>query len=657
MITWCVNKLWIYLCSLAWWCLLPSLGIQAQEGPSLSLGRFSTGFPAYSHADSITISTWIQQGIRLRDVSKNDSALILFHKAYIYSRHTGYDYGVMLALHHTGGVLTHLGYIDSALAIYTNALKHAVRTPGMELFQSLLAGNIGNIHNFQGAYSKAARYYDSSLKIALKLKDHKSTAQTLSNLGGVYVRLNRPERALRYIEEGESICRKMGYTEDLSIALHNKGEAYLELNRLEEARKAFLEELAIVQKTKNKRGLILAHASMGTLALKEGNPQKALVHLQEAEQGIAPHNPYHAPVGIRADLGKAYYQLKQYGKAEYQLKMILEDAAVQGLKDHLTEVHQTLAAVYKATGRYREALAQQEQYEQLKDTQLSRERVKDINELEVKYRSAEKDKQLLKEQARLQEKDLRLRAKNFWIMGIALVTLLIGALFIAVYRSVRNRQKAVLKGEELKQLQALIEGGEKERSRIARELHDGIGGMLVAINMNLGMIKRNYPQAGLLKVEEMVDEASLEVRKTAHNLMPNILEKHHLKEALLLYCENMNENDGLQLQLQFDEALPVLDKGIELLLYRIVQELVQNIAKHAQATQAGIYIIKHEDRMAITAEDNGKGFDISVIKKGLGLDNIKYRVNTLKGEIHISSAKGVGTTVHIEFVLDELMVS
>ena len=653
MVKWCFNRQWMYRCFALCYCLLCTFKPHAQEQTEILYKKFPSSFTAGAIADSAIISQWIQKGIRQQQHRKEDSALFWFHKAYVYSRYSGYNYGVVTALSHMGNILVHQGCIDSALDIYSLMLHRSTQTDTQTTKILLI---LGNIYTFKGEYTKGAIYYDSSLKISRKLGDDKSTAGNMVNLGGVYLRLNRPDEALRYIKQGEAICRQKGYMKYLSTALHNKGEAYLGLNRLNEARTAFLEELATAQKINNRRSLVLAYGSLGLLALRQGNPQKAIVYLKEAERRFDPRNPYHLAVSIRSDLGKAYYQLKQYNQAEYQLKMVLKNTKNQDIKDDLIAVHKTLAAIYKATGRYRKALEQQEQYEQLKDSLFARQKIKDINELQIKYRSSEKDKQLLQERARLHEKDLRLREKNFWIAGIMLVALLIAALFIALYRNIRHRQKAILKNEELKRLQALIEGEEKERSRIARELHDGLGGMLVAINMNVGMIKKAYPQAGLSKVEQMVDEAGIEARKTAHNLMPNVLEKHDLKEALLLYCERVNEGNGVQLQLQFDEALPVLDKSIELILYRIIQELVQNIAKHAQAAQASIQLIKYEGQLVITVEDNGKGFDLSIIKNGLGLDNVKYRVNTLKGTIHISSAIAMGTTIHIEFALNDLVM-
>lgn len=223
-------------------------------------------------------------------------------------------------------------------------------------------------------------------------------------------------------------------------------------------------------------------------------------------------------------------------------------------------------------------------------------------------------------------------------------------------KHLHKKQLQVLQQEQqIERLQAMMKGEEQERARLARELHDGVGGMLAAIQMNVSAVESaENPAAtarGLQGVMHLVENTAGEVRRTAHNLMPDILLKHNLPEALRIYCDRVNNGNGLQIDLQFHTPLEGLDKAFELPLYRIVQELIQNIVKHAQAGHAIIQFRMQEDILHVTVEDNGIGFDTSREQEGLGLNNIRSRVQLLQGVVTIDSAAGRGTTCYMEFDL------
>jgi len=204
----------------------------------------------------------------------------------------------------------------------------------------------------------------------------------------------------------------------------------------------------------------------------------------------------------------------------------------------------------------------------------------------------------------------------------------------------------------------MIEGEERERTRIGQELHDGIGGRLAAINMNFGAVQKRYEtfdgREELEQIMKMLEDTSQEVRKTAHHLIPDVLSRYSFPEAVRLYVEQVNP-ERLKIQVHIPEPLPeVLDKSVELILYRIIQELTQNIIKHAGASQAVIEIGHHEKELSIIVEDNGAGFDIHAPHKGIGLYTIHSRVKLLQGSMTIESAKGVGTSIAITFDIPKL---
>lgn len=202
--------------------------------------------------------------------------------------------------------------------------------------------------------------------------------------------------------------------------------------------------------------------------------------------------------------------------------------------------------------------------------------------------------------------------------------------------------------------QAVLEAEERERIRIARDLHDGIGQMLAAVRMMLG----NYLSHRKTKVKEiqnsldLLEDSIREVREISHNMMPGTLTKFGLSSALKQFVNKINALDTLQVDLQVVGFKERLNEKIEMMLYRIVQEIISNIIRHAQATKVSIELIKHDEELVLIIEDNGKGFDSgSKENQGIGLKNIATRVEYLNGCVNFDSTLGHGTSVVVEIPL------
>ena len=202
--------------------------------------------------------------------------------------------------------------------------------------------------------------------------------------------------------------------------------------------------------------------------------------------------------------------------------------------------------------------------------------------------------------------------------------------------------------------QNMIQGEEQERTRLARDLHDGLGGMLTGVKFQLNSIKGNVilseENAGTFtKSISQIDNAIVEMRRVAHNMMPEALLKFGLDETLKSYCDSVSQSSELAVSYQSFGMEVRLEQTNEIVLYRIVQELLNNTIKHAKATKSNIQLTRNENLISLTVEDNGKGFDVNDVKKnGIGLSNINHRVEYLSGKIDVQS-DNKGTSTHIEF--------
>lgn len=273
-------------------------------------------------------------------------------------------------------------------------------------------------------------------------------------------------------------------------------------------------------------------------------------------------------------------------------------------------------------------------------------------------------KQYVKNETKLIKQELFLikNSKEKQIFYILVITLILitGSLwyFFKQRQKLKNKEIETLKqNQEIAQLEALIDGEEKERKRIAQELHDGLNGDLSAIKYRLSTLEESGLSAidteNLTKVIAMIDGACAQVRSISHNLIPTTILDFGLVATVEQYCAKINNSHPLTLYFQYFGNAAVLPKKAETVIYRIIQELINNISKHSKATTAMVQFNFHENELFITVEDNGIGFDTTSAHNGLGLKNINSRVLHLNAQLEIES-NAKGTSIHITVNLNTL---
>ncbi len=627
---------------------LLSFRLVAQEQMRLS-------YPLFTTADTTRVRSLIRQGIPLF-ARNTDSALALFREALLLSRATGFDDGVGYALAFMGAAYTDQGACEKGFAIYREAMPYCRHARYIKNALPSLYINMGGSYFQSGDYEKANEYYFGALKYLQQYLPHSDNiAAVYNNLATVQVELGQFREALAYATQAEHLALQKKVNVLVGSAMVNKGTAYDKLGLPDSAMQCFRKALELGRQEGYTDMQQAALTCIGNQLLQANKNKEAVQYYQQSMQLSGTTSPLHAFIMPGYSMGLALFRLKEYKKAEQILLAALDTATRTNLKGNKKDAHATLAAVYEAMGRYKEALEQERLYTRLKDSQTNTEKVRAINEVEVKYQTLQKDKEIIRKGLKIAQQERRLERKNILIGGVIggavlLLLLAIGFLF--------NRRKIGRKDRKIEQLKAMMAGEEKERARISRELHDGIGGMLTGIKMNLKTFQKLHEEEplgkGLNDIMDMLQGMGQEIHKTAHNLMPDVLLKHNLKEALLLYCEQLDTGGKLEIDLQFYGALDNLDKALELPLYRIIQELMQNTIKHANATLVAIQIRRDEDIIRISVEDNGRGFDLSGKRHGLGLLNIEARIQALNGYFSIEPAQQMGTTAFIELDLNNM---
>jgi signal transduction histidine kinase len=211
------------------------------------------------------------------------------------------------------------------------------------------------------------------------------------------------------------------------------------------------------------------------------------------------------------------------------------------------------------------------------------------------------------------------------------------------------------KDRQLVAVDSLLKGQEEERSRLAKDLHDGLGGLLSGVKFSLSNMKDNLivtpdNMAVFERSLDMIDTSIKELRRVAHNMMPEMLIKFGLDEALKEYCNSINATKLVAVKYQSFGMDVRPDSSKEIIIYRIIQELLNNVLKHAAATEVLVQLMKEEKRLSVVVEDNGKGFDTAILEtnKGAGWTNIRSRVDYLQGHMDIKSEAEKGTTITID---------
>ncbi len=509
---------------------------------------------------------------------------------------------------------------EIALAQYLKAAKYFETKKDSSRLSSVLNG-IGAAYQNYGNDSLSLKYYKQSQSISKSRGDLRRSALALNNIGNIYKNRNDLNAAKDYMEQAVSDIKttnQLQYIIPISINLAN---TYTDLKDFKKATKLYNELLPKIDTLKEvfSHGAILR--GLGNSNLVRGKNKKALHFLKRAYNRYNNSDFFDDRYDMMPDLIKAYEINKQYA---FGLKLFNE-------------------------------------YNTIKDSIFNTEKDKNLSEAIQKYETEKKDKEITKQQLVLKQNETEIikRKSEFRIALFGALLLLISSLGIWLFyrqrQKLKNKEIETLKTQKkLGKLEALIEGEEKERKRLAQDLHDGINGDLSVIKYKISSIEnKNLNETENKEYNiaiKMLDNAIEQVRHISHNLAPPSLQNFNLVEAIQQYCSKI---EPLKVEFQNFGKLHHLNKETETAIYRIVQEAINNIIKHAKATEALVQINNHDDNIHLTIEDNGIGFNAENSKAGLGLKNIQARAEFLKGELTIDSNKK-GTTIQIDIDLKQL---
>lgn len=613
------------------------------------------------------------QLIRLRELGYNlietDSALAkqLLQEAIDKSFVLKDQDAITNSLRLLGIWYSYFGNTDKALELHRASLQSASRNQNLYLMAGAYF-NIGNVKYWKGQYDscieyylKTARLYDDpgiykNRDLTQRIMDKKKS-DLYYNMSAVFNTLKNLPKADEYINKAISIAE--GYKSAPSIAFYvqQKADNYSQNGEPEKGlriRLAHLQQLADESIPKTYLQEAYQHIAKDYFDLEKTDSSKIF-----AEKGLALSEELHVRDGVANanwQLGRIALKEKRFADAEKYLGkcgdyfLRSEDPIDQ--RDYFDAMRRLMFAI----GKYKEGYLYFEKYEAVNDTILKSERSLQFSEREARYQSEKKDTQIQLQQVSIKQKN----TLNYVLAGAALAAMIIGVLVLRNYRQKQIiQQQRINDLETEKQLtatEAVLKGEEQERTRLAKDLHDGLGGMLSGIKYSLNTMKGNLVMTpndaqAFERSIDMLDSSIKEMRRVAHNMMPEALVKFGLDAALKDFCNDINQSGVLKITYQSIKVQDmVIDQTMAITIYRIVQELINNTIKHAAAGHAIVQLSRTDDGLNITVEDDGKGFDTSLLKsvKGIGWSNIQNRIEFLKGRLDVNSQPGKGTSVLIE---------
>ena len=561
-------------------------------------------------------------GILYDGCSKFDTALDYYHRALSLAVKIN-DYDQMgnscnnIGITHwnTGNFKDGFYYLFKALTYYEKSKKQVPR------IKTLL--NIAVMYGEAGNFIQAKNYTYQAKRIIRIKTDTENTGTLYINLGFLWMNLNYPDSALYYFDQSIQYCKAIKNNTALCLSYEGKARTYLKENNTTKAKESFLLCKLLSEKTSYNYALARAYVGLSQIALLENDTDKAI---DDANRALA-------------------------------------IAGTMGDIDLDCLINSVLSKAYEKAGQFRKALEYSRSYERLKDQLNDQNKLIQAYSFDIQQINEQNQNQV--QQLLVDKQSLNISRKNAMMrfMIIIFAILLIGGYLF--FRSYRHKQKLLMENTLLqfaeKRSKATIDAEYRERKRIGKELHDGIGQILSVARLNVSVLQQKTELTDERKKELLeatinsVDKAFHEVRNISHNLASYILTEKGFVEALKDLVDQVNTSNRLTAQIEIFGINSSLGPIMENMLFRAIQELLNNVINHAKASSVFIQVVQNEKEINIMVEDNGKGFekDQVLARTEGGLNNIRSRVEHLKGSIFIDSMINRGTIVTLVVPISE----
>jgi two-component system, NarL family, sensor kinase len=500
--------------------------------------------------------------------------------------------------------------------------------------------------------NKQKEAIDNSLQL---LQTAESANDTLMQLrakifiGWAYMELDQDRQAMNWFLEAALLDHASGQKYGQPTLYANMTSVYVNLGKYDSAELWGGYALRLARDKNDLTSLANAYFINAEIYIDKQDNSRAENLMQE---GLKIRRLIGDPYYIVSDiyqLGNFYAHVHAADKGILAVNEGISIAKKYNLHSKLLLLYTALAENYQIAGNYKSYSEVLNRIITLKDSMYTKNSADALSEIQTKY-------EVQKKQNIIIQQKLDLTKKNNLIYGTLILMAITVLLSYVILQTRRKNQKLrmqeIVIEQKRKTMDAVMHAEENERKRIAADLHDSVAHKMVVAKLNLEILEGYLPALNQEQrhvydnIFSLVDDSCSEVRNLSHSMMPQAFFKSGLTDAVRNFIDKI-ENKSLRISFSTEGQLGDLEKNMEIMIYRIIQECMQNILKHADAGKVDISIILENGEIDVIIEDNGVGFDMDSIRniEGMGMKNLKSRIDFLNGKLDINSQKGRGTVI------------
>ncbi|MCF8298184.1 MAG: sensor histidine kinase [Saprospiraceae bacterium] len=550
-----------------------------------------------------------------------------------------------------------------------DSIKDFKINPEISLADSLFSSGIDYFK--QGSYNLSLNYFIKSLKLYEKVGERMRIVKCYIEIGKIHARNNNFPKTREYYNNALIISKQYGNDDDIADAYLALGKLNGQTENYNKALYYFKLSHELYKKTGNKKKQI---HTLHTISLVYNIWEKYYKALEYGFKSLDLANE----LGTKTDIAQELYNIASiYGDSsenqtaiEYFEKCFVL-ANELNLKKYKRDIYFGFSNAYINLKDYKNAVIYLQKYIKMNDTLFQETTTRQIAEMQEKYETGKKNQELKLKDERIRDQNKQAKQQRLIIILVIFGLVLTLIILVIIRKNLKHKQKStliqasqqeeinrqkiidLLNKQDVSNFNSMMEGQEKERKRIAGELHDNMGSLLATVKLHFGSLEDSIENVEQFKtVNNLLDKACDDIRNISHSLDSGVLAKFDLISGLNEIKTTLENTKKLKVNISAHGIDSRLNSSIEIILYRIVQELVGNIIKHSNAKDISIELTRHEQNLNLIVEDNGKGFNLADNKgKGIGLKNIQSRIDNLNGNVSIDSRIGKGTIVIIDIPL------
>ncbi|HPI53424.1 MAG TPA: histidine kinase [Chitinophagaceae bacterium] len=598
-------------------------------------------------------------------LSGKKKVLPYLYEADSISHQLNFKTGLLYCMDFRAGIAKSSQQYDLAMKTW-DSITHTkldMSHPKNKRFKEFAYKGLGNIYRIQEKEVQALQAYVEAYKLT-GYELNKNNIDLVGNIGDLYLKLEYPEKALGYCQKYLAYTQKETNIGKILNGYSLLTSCYLGMKQYDAAEKILQQTDAWDYRNMNATGYNPTSLYLcKSLILSNKHQYAQALKILDTALTYAPKD--HLPIEhfrVKDAIVKLYLAKGDLPIAKQENDNLQKLQQSLSLTQGKENVDENYAEYYKKNGEAAKALAFLENENRQRDSLVRVNNLQQTEQLTTKFETEIKDHEIRQLKMERQQKEL-VSQKNKFIY-ILLLCITLGLLLLSYFVYLNNQKKLRLRNQQITELEqekklravdALLQGQEEERERIAQELHDGLGGMLSGVKMSFSHMKENLVmtpenmeafQHSIQQLDQTLDE----LRKVSHNLMPDVLVRFGLIDAIQEFCQNIERSSKVNVSFQFLGTQRTLSNSTQLSIYRILQELINNAIKHGECQHILAQISMEENKILLTVEDDGKGFDQQTLQqtKGMGMSSVQHRVDYLKGGMQIEAKPNEGVVINIE---------